>query len=178
MQRKEGVARGSSTWCFTWGGSTGLPFLMWAGWGPGLQRLTLAAGVRFARALAGTHLQRAQHPAQEGFRKTWPPACKPHDPECFRKARTATYILSPPHTAAYIISTTARGEIYIDDPLSFFLLKAAGYTIWQPGSWWYSSHSRSKGDASAPHAVPSPGLCPIADQAHFYSSLKRHKSNL
>lgn len=35
-EKKEGAAQGSRTWCFTWGGSMGLPLLTLAGWGPGL----------------------------------------------------------------------------------------------------------------------------------------------
>lgn len=78
----------------------------------GYRWVTLTAGVRFPKALTGTHLQRAQRPAQEGFRKTWPPGCKPYGPECFRTIHTATYILSHTHTAAYIISTAAKRDTH------------------------------------------------------------------
>lgn len=176
MQREKGAARGSGA--SPGEGAQVSPCSPGQDGGQGHRQVTLTAGVRFPKALTGVHLQRAQRPAQEGFRKTWPSGCKPYGPECFRTIHTATYILSPTHTAAYIISTAAKREIHINDPLSFFLLKAAGYRNWQPGSWWYSSHSRSKWDASGPHTVPSPGLCPVADQGHFYSSLKRDKSNL
>lgn len=127
--------------------------LTWAGWGPGCWVQVVNAHHRGLVSKSSCWDTSPKSSAQEGFRKAWPPGCKPHDPECFRKIHTAMYILSPPHTAAYIISTAARGERYINDPLSFFLLKAAGYRLWQPGSWWYSWWYSSKGDASAPHAV-------------------------
>ena len=139
-----------------------------AAWGPALQTVN---------ALTGTH-PKSSAPRIAGVLENLAPRVQtPRSRTLQKNTRSNIYSLSHTH-CIYIISTTARGEIYINDPLSFFLLKAAGYRIWQPGNWWYSSHSRSKGEAAAPHAVPSPGLCPVADQAHFYSSLRRDESNL
>lgn len=134
-------------------------------------------GSGFQELSLGSHLRRAQHPAQQGWRQTWSPGCKPQHPEHSGKTQPAPSILSPTHTAAHIISTTARGEIYINDPLSFLLLKAAGCRVWQPGSCGTAHRAAPKGSISSTHG-PVPALCPVTDQPHFYSSLKRDKSNL